>query len=280
MFTKREAGTLNQPPPKSEQELPAKILIVDDEPSNRWMLAAFLRERGYEPLEAQDATSALSMFVQHQPPVVLLDISLPDGSGLEVLRSLKQSRPETIVIMVTADLVIENTIAALRGGADDFIGKPLHLDELNFALTRSLQAQQKSAASHPHRLPHVLLISDDTEQLKQLQAAFARLDVTTNSLALTNEPEEAPPLENPFDLVVVDVGPEILEPLLKQIRESAAQPEIPVLVAANRVQTTPNLAGVLPRYRAMPCSPSELLRLAERRLTSITRQLPIKKEEP
>jgi len=72
---------------------------------------------------------------------VLLDIDLPDGSGLDVLRQIHQERPECIVIMITGDVQIDNTISALRGGAYDFIGKPINLEELRVTIRNGIEAR-------------------------------------------------------------------------------------------------------------------------------------------
>lgn len=69
-----------------------------------------------------------------------MDIDLPDGSGLDVLRQIKQERPETIVIMITGNVQVDNTISALRGGAYDFIGKPLSLEELRVTIRNGIEA--------------------------------------------------------------------------------------------------------------------------------------------
>ena len=72
---------------------------------------------------------------------MLLDIDLPDGSGLDVLRQIHQERPECIVIMITGDVQIDNTISALRGGAYDFIGKPINLEELRVTIRNGIEAR-------------------------------------------------------------------------------------------------------------------------------------------
>jgi len=72
----------------------------------------------------------------------LLDIDLPDGSGLDVLRQIKQERPESIVIMITGNVKVDNTISALRGGAYDFIGKPISLEELRVTIRNGTEARQ------------------------------------------------------------------------------------------------------------------------------------------
>jgi DNA-binding NtrC family response regulator len=73
---------------------------------------------------------------------VLLDIDLPDGSGLDALREIKGRRADAVVIMITGNVVIQNTISALRGGAYDFIGKPVHLEELRVTIRNGIEASQ------------------------------------------------------------------------------------------------------------------------------------------
>ena len=72
---------------------------------------------------------------------MLLDIDLPDGSGLDVLRQIKDERPESIVIMITGNVQVDNTISALRGGAYDFIGKPINLEELRVTIRNGIEAR-------------------------------------------------------------------------------------------------------------------------------------------
>jgi len=72
---------------------------------------------------------------------VLLDIDQPDGSGLDALRQIKQQRPESIVIMITGNVQVDNIISALRGGAYDFIGKPINLEELRVTIRNGIEAR-------------------------------------------------------------------------------------------------------------------------------------------
>jgi DNA-binding NtrC family response regulator len=118
-----------------------KVLVVDDERLIRWTLCEALKGWGYAALEAETAAGALTAFEAEQPPVVLLDINLPDGSGLDVLRDIKRRWPNTICIMITANVLLDDTIAALRGGAYDFIGKPINLDELHITIRNGLETQ-------------------------------------------------------------------------------------------------------------------------------------------
>jgi len=95
----------------------------------------------FTPVEAGTVAEALTQFDTEQPVATLLDIDLPDGSGLEVLRQIKSQQPEAVVIMITGNVLIDNTISALRGGAYDFIGKPINLEELRVTIRNGIEAR-------------------------------------------------------------------------------------------------------------------------------------------
>lgn len=119
-----------------------KILIVDDEKMIRWTLSQALKSWGYAPIEVATVSAVLETFANEMPQAVLLDIDLPDGSGLDVLRDIKHQYPEAIVIMITGNVRVETTISALRGGAYDFISKPIHLEELKVSIRNALEAHE------------------------------------------------------------------------------------------------------------------------------------------
>jgi DNA-binding NtrC family response regulator len=119
-----------------------KILVVDDEQMIRWTLSEALRGWGYLPIETSTVAATMPAFESEQPAAVLLDINLPDGSGLDVLREIKRRQPDAVVIMITANVLVDDTIAALRGGAYDFIGKPINLDELQVTIRNGIEAQR------------------------------------------------------------------------------------------------------------------------------------------
>ena len=130
---------------KKDKELKGykeRILVVDDEKMIRWSLGEALRGWGFDPVEASTAATALSSFEAESPAAVLLDINLPDGSGLDVLRKMRQREPEAVIIMITANVLVDETIAALRGGAYDFIGKPINLEELHVAIRNGIEASR------------------------------------------------------------------------------------------------------------------------------------------
>ena len=106
----------------------------------RWSLGEALRGWGYQPTEAETAAAALASFDAEAPAAVLLDINLPDGSGLDVLRQIRRRQSDAVIIMITANVLVDETIAALRGGAYDFIGKPINLEELQVAIRNGIEA--------------------------------------------------------------------------------------------------------------------------------------------
>lgn len=119
-----------------------KILIVDDDRFVRMALREAVVSWGYEVAEAESVRVARALFAEEEPQIVLLDIDLPDGSGLDVLGEIKTERPETIVVMITGSVDVANTIAALRGGAHDFIGKPVRPEELRVTLRNAGEVQE------------------------------------------------------------------------------------------------------------------------------------------
>src|SRR5215468_242972 len=147
-----------------------KVLIVDDEPTVRWVLAEALRGWDYKTVEAETGATTLAALVTERPAVALLDINLPDSSGLDLLREIKRRSPQTVVIMITAETLYENAVAALRGGADDFIGKPINLGELRFALDKALKLKRQGRAPEVVSRPRILIVSDSAERIPHLQA--------------------------------------------------------------------------------------------------------------
>jgi DNA-binding NtrC family response regulator len=164
-----------------------KILIVDDEPFVRMALGEALRSWNYETLDADTVASAIKAFDEAEPAIVLLDIDLPDGSGLDVLKEIKERRPETIAVMITGNVDVHNTITALRGGAHDFIGKPVKLEELEVTLrnaleTRSLRREVKIARRERSRgfsFDQIIGDSPVMRKAKDLAARIAMSDVSS-----------------------------------------------------------------------------------------------------
>ena len=113
-----------------------KVLVVDDEPAIRYTLGEALKGWGYEHLEAGTISRALAFFESEHPLVVLQDIHLPDGSGLDALREYKSRQPQSVIIMMTGNVLVDDMLSALRGGAYDFVSKPIDPERLWAALLR------------------------------------------------------------------------------------------------------------------------------------------------
>jgi adenylate cyclase len=112
--------------------IPAKILVVDDTPRNVKLLADLLAVKGYSVVTALSGPEALHKIEQEQPDLVLLDVVMPEMSGYEVCRKLRET-PETgilPVVMVTALDPAEERIKGIEAGADDFLTKPINQAEL------------------------------------------------------------------------------------------------------------------------------------------------------
>ena len=118
----------------------ASILVIDDDSSIGETLELYLTEEGYQVRVAQTGTDGLNMYVQNPTDVVILDIRLPDVDGFAVLEDLKQENENVKVIMITAFHDMETTINAMKGGAFDYIHKPINVDELDMAIKKALKS--------------------------------------------------------------------------------------------------------------------------------------------
>jgi two-component system, NtrC family, response regulator AtoC len=117
------------------------VLVVDDEALVRWSLKERLARDGYQVLEAATAASALEQ-VSDATDLVLLDFRLPDSDGLEVLKRIKQSYPDTPVLLMTAYSTIENAVEAMKFGAFHYINKPFNVDEVALLVEKGLETSQ------------------------------------------------------------------------------------------------------------------------------------------
>jgi two-component system response regulator PilR (NtrC family) len=118
-----------------------RILIVDDEPSLRQMLEILFRREGYQVVTAAGAREGIEAINQaaYPFPVVLTDLSMPDGSGLDVLASAKSRSAPTEVVLITAHSTVENALDAMHGGAYDFVTKPFQSRELAVLVSKALE---------------------------------------------------------------------------------------------------------------------------------------------
>ncbi len=118
----------------------SKILVIDDDASIRETLDLYLTEEGYKVEIAETGTDGLNKYVKNPADVVILDIRLPDVDGFSVLEDLKEENENVKVIMITAFHDMETTINAMKGGAFDYIHKPVNVDELDIAIKKALKS--------------------------------------------------------------------------------------------------------------------------------------------
>ncbi len=126
-----------------------RILLVEDDDSLRESLEMFLSERGYEVASAATGEQGLVMWRQFKPAVIILDVKLPDISGLEILPRIASQDPEAKVIVITAFHDMETTIDAMRLGAYDYIQKPFNVPDLDRVIAKALHIAAATLAHQP-----------------------------------------------------------------------------------------------------------------------------------
>jgi two-component system response regulator MprA len=107
-----------------------RVLVVDDEPAVRQALDRALRFEGYETEVAEDGTAALGAHAQRPADAIVLDVAMPRMDGLEVCRRLRSAGDSTPVLLLTARAAVDERVAGLDAGADDYLVKPFALEEL------------------------------------------------------------------------------------------------------------------------------------------------------
>jgi two-component system OmpR family response regulator len=118
---------------------PINVLVVDDEAVLAEMVSMALRYEGWNIATAGDGAAALEAARSQRPDVVVLDVMLPDMSGLDVLRKLREESPQLPVLLLTAKDALEDRIAGLTAGGDDYVTKPFSLEEVVLRLRALLR---------------------------------------------------------------------------------------------------------------------------------------------
>ena len=109
---------------------PVRVLVVDDEPTLTDLMSMALRYEGWEVRTAADGAAAVRTSRDFKPDAVVLDMMLPDVGGLEVLRRVRSQQPDVPVLFLTAKDAVEDRIAGLTAGGDDYVTKPFSLEEV------------------------------------------------------------------------------------------------------------------------------------------------------
>ena len=169
-----------------------RILVVDDEQSMRELLAIMLRKEGFDVVAAESRAVAAAVLARAPVDLVITDVKLPDGDGIEILRHVKAASPETVVIVMTAFGTAETAVAALKLGAHDYILKPFDVDELKIVVRNALERQDlreenlrlKREFGRPHALDQLVGVSPAMAALFEMVRSVAP---TSSTVLVTGE---------------------------------------------------------------------------------------------
>ena len=168
-----------------------RLLLVEDDPYLQENLVRSLSRRGLQVTSASTAAQAVSVWQSLRPDVVLLDLTLPDGDGLNVVSQVRQMGFTTPVLVLTARATVGDRVLGLNSGADDYMAKPFDLDELEARLN-ALYRRTKTAQK-------TLLSQGDTGQarngLQTLQLGAVSLDTLNGVAYLHQQAMELTPRE-------------------------------------------------------------------------------------
>ncbi len=172
---------------------PLQLLIVEDEPGLREMLSILFRREGYQVVQAPGLSAALEA-IRESPqafPVVLTDLAMPDGSGLDVLAATKSRNASSEVILITAHSSLENAIAAMRLGAYDFVAKPFQSAELAALVAKAFEKYAINSENMRLRAQVVSRASSDivgkSEALRRIMDLVERIAATRTTVLITGE---------------------------------------------------------------------------------------------
>jgi len=161
---------------------PPRLLIVDDELSVREILADGLAVYGYETLLAADADQAFEIVQRDSVQLVLSDIEMPGGSGMDLLRRLKSHHEDVDVVMVTGVVDAETAIQAIRQGASDYVTKPFNLEEVQIVVERTLEKRRLIRENRAYQEHLEELVAQRTEELveknQQVEDLYQELQET------------------------------------------------------------------------------------------------------
>lgn len=156
-----------------------KILLVEDEPELRRAIRGYLQDEGFAVESARDLPEALDRVSAHRYDAVLVDITLPNGSGTEVVRALHRDNPGTGVIIVSAKGALEDRLRGLELGADDYLTKPFHMSEL-VARLRALIRRKHFAGNSAVELDGLHIVPEE----RSVAVHGQRVDLTTTQFDL------------------------------------------------------------------------------------------------
>ena len=145
----------------------ARLLVVEDEPNIRELLATSLRFAGFEVHVAADGATALKQAAEHEPDLVVLDVMLPDMDGFTVTRKLRGSGRLLPIVFVTARDSVEDKIKGLTVGGDDYVTKPFSLEEVIARIRAVLRRTRGEQDDHATLRFHDVELDEDTHEVRR-----------------------------------------------------------------------------------------------------------------
>lgn len=198
----------------------ATVLIVDDEETARSFVHEALSDAGYEAIEAGDLGEAHNVLDTGSADIVLLDLNLPDGSGMSLLDRISRENPSPPVILITAYGEVDTAVEAMKLGAQDFLQKPLDLERMlqaverseeMVALRRELELLRQSATGD------VEMIVGETPKMRRIMNEAQRAAEAAVSVLITGE---------------TGTGKEVLAQAIRSMGSRDEKPFIPINCAA------------------------------------------------
>jgi two-component system, NtrC family, response regulator PilR len=168
------------------------ILIIEDEKSMREVLRILLEEEGYELTAAADGREGIECIRNNIFDLVITDIKMPGADGFEVLRTIKEVAPDTVVIMVTAFGTTESAIEAMKSGAYDYINKPFKIDEIRLIVRKALEKKKlreelsllREKFQTSFRLENII---GKSEKMQELFKLIPRVAQSSSAVLITGE---------------------------------------------------------------------------------------------
>ena len=160
----------------------AKILVVDDEKSIREFLTILLQQEQYEVVTAASVEEGIDALASNHPDLVMCDLKLPDGTGLEVLQHAREHHIATPFIIITAHTTPQHALEALRAGAAEYLSKPFNVDDLKTILTKLLAASEVDPS--PFEVPEFI---GSSAPIQRILDTIPRIASTPSTVLITGE---------------------------------------------------------------------------------------------
>jgi len=168
------------------------LLIVDDEASLRDFLTIVFEEEGCRVETAATVADARAVLQKREPDLVLCDLMLPDGSGLDLLREIKSQNPSIAVVMITAHTSTKSAVEALKAGAHDYIAKPFDIDELKIIVSKAVERKEledenlhlRSALEERHTFANII---GKSAKMQEIFGIVQRIARTASTVLISGE---------------------------------------------------------------------------------------------